>query len=119
MTPEETQRKTMRIEAISKQIEAISAMLDGTLLTKHNRIRRLDGSIRTSPEHYTFQYRGADGKRMWKRIPRDAKAAVERLVRAGERYRALEREYAALLTELSLADDRKKTHESATAPPDL
>jgi len=108
MTPEETQRKTARVEAISQQIEAIPAMLDGTLLTKHNRVRRVDGSIRTSPEHYTFQYRGADGKRMWKRIPRDAKAAVERLVRAGERYRALEREYAALLTELSLADDRKK-----------
>ncbi len=108
MTPEEIQRKTARVNAISRQIEAIPAMLDGTLLTKHNRVPRPDGSIRTSPEHYTLQYRGADGKRMWKRIPRGARAAVERLVRAGGRYRALEREYAALLTELSLADGVKK-----------
>jgi hypothetical protein len=83
-------------------------MLNGTLLTKHNRVRRQDGSIHTSPEHYTFQYRGADRKRMWKRIPRNAKVAMERLIRAGDRYRALEREYAALLTELSLADGSKK-----------
>jgi hypothetical protein len=69
MTPEETQRKAVRVEAISQQIEGIPAILDGTLLTKHNRVRRVDGSIRTSPEHYTFQYRGTDGKRMWKRIP--------------------------------------------------
>lgn len=64
-------------------------MLNGTLLAKHNRVRRQDGSIRTSPEHYTFQYRGSDGARKWKRIPRNAKAAVECLVRAGDRYRAL------------------------------
>ncbi len=108
MTTEEMAKKAARVDAIRKQIEAIPAMLNGTLLTKHNRVRRLDGSIHTSLEHYTFQYRGVDGKRMWKRIPRDAKAAVERLVRAGTRYRAMEREYAALLTELSLADDSKK-----------
>jgi hypothetical protein len=44
----------------------------------------------------------------WKRIPRNAKATVVRLVRAAGRYRALEREYAALLTEISLADGGKK-----------
>jgi hypothetical protein len=83
-------------------------MLDGILMTKHNRVRRKDGSIHVSPEHCTFQYRGADGKRKWKRIPRNAKTAVERLVRAAARYRTLEREYTALLTELSLADGGKK-----------
>ena len=108
MTPEETQKKEARIEAIRQQIEAISAMLDGTLMTKHNRVRRKDGSIHVSPEHCTFQYRGADAKRRWKRIPRNAKPAVTRLVRAAERYRALEREYAALLTEISLAGSGKK-----------
>jgi hypothetical protein len=108
MTHEETQKKEVRMEAIRQQIEAISAMLDGTLMTKHNRVRRKDGSIHVSPEHCTFQYRGADAKRRWKRIPRNAKAAVTRLVRAAERYRALEREYAALLTEISLAAGGKK-----------
>ena len=108
MTREETQRKEARIGTIRQQIEAIPAMLDGTLMTKHNRVRRKDGSLHISPEHCTFQYRGTDAKRRWKRIPRNAKAAVTRLVRAAERYRALEREYTALLTELSLAGGGKK-----------
>jgi hypothetical protein len=108
MTPEETRKKETRIGAIRAQIDEIPAMLDGTLMIKHNRVPRKDGSIHISPEHCTFQYRGADGKRKWKRIPRNAKAAVGRLVRAAERYRALEREYTALLTELSLVDGGKK-----------
>lgn len=108
MTPEETRKKEARIDTIWKQIGEISAMLNGTLMTKRNRVRRKDGSVNVSPDHWTFQYCGADGKRKWKRIPRNAKAAVGRLVRAGERYRALEREYSALLTELSLVDGSKK-----------
>lgn len=108
MTPTEIQKKEERVDRIRKQISEISTMLDGTLMTKHNRVKRKDGSIHVSPEHCTFQYRGADAKRKWKRIPRNAKAAVTRLVRAAERYRALEREYTALLTEISLADGGKK-----------
>jgi hypothetical protein len=108
MSPEEMQKKEARIDAIRAQMDEITTMLNGTLLAKRNRVRRQDGSIRTSPEHYTFQYRGSDGERKWKRIPRNAKAAVERLVRAGDRYRMLAREYAALLTELALADGGKK-----------
>ena len=108
MTSVATQEKWARVEAIRKQIEGIPAMLDGTLMTKHNRVRRKDGSIHVSPKYWTLQYRGADGQRQWKHIPRSAKAAVERLVHAGARYRALEREYRALLTELGLAHDGKK-----------
>ena len=108
MKPDETRKQEERIDAIRKQIDGIPAMLDGTLMGKRNRVRRKNGSVHVSPEHWTFQYRGVDGKRKWKRIPRNAKAAVGRLVRAGERYRALEREYTALLTELALADDSKK-----------
>ena len=108
MEPEETRKKEARVEAIRGLLEEIPAMLDGSLMTKHNRVRRKDGRVHVSAEHYTFQYRGADGKRKWKRIPRAAKAAVERLVRAGDRYRALEREYRALTTELALAPGSKK-----------
>lgn len=104
----EQQKKAESVEAIWKQMEAIPALLDGTLMIKRNRVSRKDGSIHLSPEYYTFQYRGTDGKRQWKRIPRHARAVVERLVHAGERYRALEREYRALLTELALALDTKK-----------
>jgi hypothetical protein len=108
MTPEETQAKEARLDAIRARIAGIAAMLDGALLAKRNRTRRKDGSVHVSPEHYTFQYRGADGRRKWRRVPKAAKPAVERLVRAGERYRALEREYAALLTEISLEGGSKK-----------
>ena len=108
MTSEETQKKAARIEEIRTRIGEITALLDGTLMSKRNRVKRKDGSVHVSPEHCTFQYRGADGTRQWKRIPRNAKAAVARLVRAGARYRALEREYTALLTELALADGGKK-----------
>ncbi len=108
MTPEALQKKEARIHAIRAQMDEIPALLDGTLMTKHNRVRRKDGSIHISPEHCTFQYRGADGKRRWKRVPRNAKAAVQRLVRAADRYRALDQEYRALLTELALANDGKK-----------
>jgi hypothetical protein len=108
MTAEEAQKRQVRIEALRRQMGEIPAMLNGTLMAKRNRARRKDGSVHVSPEYSTFQYRGADGQRRWKRIPRSAKAAVERLVRAGERYRALEREYTALMTELGLADGGKK-----------
>jgi hypothetical protein len=108
MTPANIHEIGARLAAIRDQIAEIPAMLDGVLLTKRNRSRRKDGSVHVSPEHYTFQYRGSDGQRKWQRIPRHAKPAVARLVAAGNRYRVLEREYAALLTECSLADDGKK-----------
>ena len=108
MTPAERLKKEARARTIREEIDGILALLDGTLMTKRNRVKRKDGRIHVSPEHFTFQYRDSDGKRQWKRIPRAARAVVERLVRAGERYRTLEREYRALLTELALTDDSKK-----------
>ena len=108
MTLDDAEKKEARVGVIRKQIDEIPALLDGSLMAKHNRVRRKDGSVHVSAEHYTFQYSGTDGKRKWKRIARNAKPAVERLVRAAERYRALEREYTALMTEISLADGGKK-----------
>jgi hypothetical protein len=108
MTREKETEIEARLAAIRAQMEATPAMLDGTLLTKHNRTARKDGSIRVSPEYYTFQYLGVDGKRKWKRIPKGARAAVERLVCAGTRYRKLVREYTALMNETSLAGAGKK-----------
>ena len=108
MTQQDMQKKEARIGTIRKKMDEITAMLDGALMVKHNRVKRKDGSIHISPEYYTFQYKGADGRRKWKRIPKKAKASVERLVRAASRYRKLDREYSALLTELSLAHGGKK-----------
>jgi len=108
MTPDQIQAKRARIREIRKQIDTLPAMVEGSLMSKRNRVKRKDGSIHVSPKYLTFQYRGADGKRKWKRIPKKADSVVRRLVRAGRRYRELEREYAALVTELSLEDGGKK-----------
>lgn len=108
MTEKGTLKKEARINEIRAQIGEIRAMLDGALMTKHNRNIRKDGTMHISPDLYTFQYCGSDGRRKWKRIPKNAKDSVERLVRAAKRYRSLEREYTALLTELSLTDSGKK-----------
>jgi hypothetical protein len=108
MTQDETKIIEARIDTIRDQMAAIPALLDGALLIKHNRVRRKDGSVWVSPQHLTFQYRGADGKRTWKRIPRHAQATVIRLVKAGDRYRELVREYTALLTALALSSGSKK-----------
>ncbi len=107
-TQEEIGETDARINEILVKIGGVEAMLDGALLTKHNRAARKDGSVHTSPEHYVFQYRGADGRRKWKAVPTGAHKAVERLVEAGKRYRALEAEYSALMTERSLGADVKK-----------
>jgi len=108
MTQSDTLKNDPRIDALRAEIDGIQVMLHGTLLTNRNRAKRKDGSVQVSPEHYTFQYYDVDGHRKCKRIPGNAKAAVERLVRAGDRYRALEREYRVRLTELALADGGKK-----------
>lgn len=96
-----------RIETIRHKMGDIPAMLDGALLTKRNRVMRKDGSMHISPEYYTFQYRGADGRRRWKRIPKKALSSVKKLVRAAKRYRGFEREYTALVTELSVIGRKK------------
>jgi hypothetical protein len=107
-TQGETGETDARIDEILLEMRSIEAMLDGALLTKHNRVARKDGIVHISPAHYVFQYRGADGRRKWKAVPAGARKAVERLVEAGRRYRALESEYSALMTERALVADVKK-----------
>ena len=102
------QKKEARIKEVITKMGEIPALLEGTLMVKRNRVKRKDGSVHVSPEYYTFQYRGADGKRKWKRIPKSKKTAVKRLVEAGKQYRELEKEYTALLTEISLDEGGKK-----------
>jgi len=108
MAQSDTLKNDSRIDALRAEIDGIQMMLHGTLLTNRNRTKRKDGSVQVSPEHYTFQYYDVAGHRTCKRIPRDAKAAVERLIRAGDLYQTLEREYRVRLTEFSLADGGKK-----------
>ena len=92
-TPEELQT---RIREIAESVTGLGPMLVGALLAKRNRKRRRDGSTYVSASYYSFQYRGVDGRRHWRRIPRVLKGRVQKLIEAGTRYQRLEREYAAL-----------------------
>jgi hypothetical protein len=97
-----------RVHEIAEAVSRLGPMLVGTLLEKRNRKRRQDGSEYVSAPYYTFQYRDTDGRRRWRRIPRNQKAFVRKLVETGARYQALEREYAALTTQLGLLEPAKK-----------
>ena len=101
-------KKEKRIGEIRAKAEELGAMLDGCLQTKRNKVVNKDGSVHTSPAHYQFQYRGADGKLRWKSVPRQHCSEVRRLIKKGREYRNLEREYAALMNEIALASLGKK-----------
>jgi hypothetical protein len=97
-----------RVQELTVTVSQLGPMLVGTLLEKHNRKRRRDGSEYLSAPYYTFQYRDQNGRRCWRRIPREQKGRVRKLVATGERYRALEREYTGCMTELGLQAASKK-----------
>lgn len=78
-----------RLDAIRGLSDEVSARLAGLLLSKCNHVRLKDGRVHVSPEHFAIQCRGADGKRTWKRISRNAQTAVRRRVRVGGRCRAV------------------------------
>ena len=104
-TPEEL---LARAREIAETVPHLGPMVVGTLLEKRNRKRRQDDSEYVSAPYYTLQYRDAQGRRRWRRIPRSVKGRIQELVQTGEHYRALEREYAALATELGFFAASKK-----------
>jgi hypothetical protein len=83
-------------------IAALDGVLVGTLLEKRNRRRRKDGSLYVSPPYYTFQYQGRDGKQDWRRIPRQQKARVERMIANGREYLRLRKAAETLLRDAAL-----------------
>lgn len=97
-----------RIRDLLARAEGFGAMLDGCLQVKRNRVANKDGSTHKSPEHFQFQYRGADGKLRWKSVPSQHCGEVRRLIAKGRAYRRTEREYAALVNEATLAEIGKK-----------
>ena len=97
-----------RIRELRAKAGGFGAMLDGCLQTKKNRVANRDGGTHVSPEHYQFQYRGADGKMRWKSVPRKHCGEVRRLIDKGREYKRIEREYAALVNEATLAGLGKK-----------
>lgn len=91
-----------RLAEIRDAVAALGPILVGSILTGRNKKERKDGSVYVSKPYYSFQYRDAGGRRVQRRVPRGAKAAVERMVAEGRRFTELQAEYAALSNELAL-----------------
>ena len=105
VTPEEIKSK---LRGVCERIASLGPALQGTIKKNRNRRKRKDGSVYVSPEHYTFVYRGVDGKERWKRIRAEHLPAVRRMVEAGKDYQRLAREHARLTTALAVAQIGKK-----------
>ena len=97
-----------RIREVAEEVSRLGPMLVGTLTKRPNRKRRRDGSEYVSVAYSTFQYKGADGRRKWKRIPRSMEGQVRQLIAVGVRYQALEQEYRGLASALGLLETTKK-----------
>ncbi len=104
-SPEEIEA---RLKEIGTQIAGLGPALQGTVKKNRNRRVRKDGSVYVSPEHYTFVYRGEDGKERWKRVGAKHLPAVCRMIKAGKAYKRLVREHARLTTGLAVASIGKK-----------
>ena len=105
-----------RIEQIRKEIASIGEFAVGTLSCSSSRYRLKNGTWKQAKPHWKFQSLGPRGKRRYIHVPVACVKCVKELVENGKRYRALEREYARLLTEASLADAEKKRLRPAAAP---
>ena len=97
-----------RLRAVAEAIAGLGPALQGTIKTNRNRRVRKDGSVYVSPDHYTFVYRGQDGKERWKRVRPEHLPAVRKMKKAGDAYRRLAREHARLTTALAVAELCKK-----------
>ncbi len=116
LTPEEIESK---IRDVCEQIAHLGPALQGTIKKNRNRRTRKDGSVYVSPEHYTFVYRGVDGRERWKRIGAEHLPAVRRMVKAGKEYKRLACEHARLTTALAITQIGKKKADPAAAPPGM
>jgi hypothetical protein len=102
----------VEIRDVFVRMEALDGVLLGTLLKKHNRERRKDGSTYVSPPYYTFQYQGQNGKQQWRRVPRQHKACVERMIVNGQEYVRLRKLVETLLREAALLGLDSKKNDS-------
>ena len=99
-TPNMEKNIERRLEVLLREMEGIGDVLFGSVTVNRNRkARKKKPGVYVSPEHYTFNYKNAEGKRCWKRIPAGCIGRVRELVGAGKRWKKLEAEYEALATE--------------------
>ncbi len=105
-----------RMGEILREMGGMGDMLFGSVTTNRNRReRKRKGGMYVSPAHYTFNYRGENGRKLCKRIRPEDVRRVRELIASGRRWKALEKEYERLANRLEWeCGARKKT--SAAAP---
>ena len=107
-----TESKSERIQHILAEMAAIPEFAEGCLSKSSNYSVR--GGVRHKAKpHWKFQSRGGAGRRVCRAVPATLVPRLRELVENAKRYRALEKEYAALVTEQSvgaaLSEPSKKT----------
>ena len=100
-----------RIAEIIAEMASITEFAEGSISSSSNSYAVKDGTRRKAKPHWKFQSLGPRGKRKYKNIPAALVPKVRRLVENGRRYRKLEKEYARLVTEESLAALKKTAGE--------
>ena len=98
-----------RIDQIRAEMAAIQEFAEGTVSCSSSRYRLKDGTWKQAKPHWKFQTLGPRGKRRYVHVPAACVERVKELAENGRRYRALESEYARLVTEASLAGTGEKT----------
>ncbi|MBP1589705.1 MAG: hypothetical protein ILO10_05870 [Kiritimatiellae bacterium] len=110
------ENRQRRIGQIREEIAGIEEFAEGTLSCSSSRYRLKNGTWKQAKPHWKFQSLGPRGKRRYVHVPAACVARVKELVENGKRYRALESEYARLVTEASLEDAGEKTASPCRVP---
>ena len=97
-----------RISEIAAEMASITEFAEGSMSSSSNSYSLKDGTRRKAKPHWKFQSLGARGERKYRNVPESLVPRVKRLIANGRRYRKLEKEYARLVTEESLAALKKR-----------
>ena len=109
--PMKKKKTSDRISEIVAEMHSIAEFAEGSISSSSNGYTVKDGTRRKARPHWKFQSLGARGERKYTNIPESLVPRARKMVANGRRYRELEREYARLVTEESLAALKKTAGE--------
>ena len=100
-----------RIAKIVAEMASITEFAEGSMSSSSNSYTLKDGTRRKAKPHWKFQSLGARGERKYRNVPESLVPRVKKLIADARHYRMLEKEYARLVTEESLAALKKTAGE--------
>jgi len=96
-----------RIREIVAEMSSITEFAQGSIISSSSYYTTKDGTRHKTSPKYKFQSRGCRCEQKLKHIPAELVPRVRKLIANGRKLEALEREYARLVTEASLAAQKK------------